>query len=257
MPLTPTDVASKQFKTTFRGYSLDEVDAFLDEVESELTRLLRDNADLRAGESVAGSGQPSAGPPPAASDGHEAALRTLLLAQRTADEAVAEARAEADQLLTAARVEAQQTLAAARSEAEETLGSARAEAVSTLDSAGEESERLLTEARERSERSEAELAATRTSTLADLDARRTRLERHIEDLRAFERECRSRLKAYLEAQLRELGGTSAAALDGAGESPLAENPAVESPVAEAAPVGPGVAHPSAGQDGQPGPRVTS
>ena len=34
MPLTPTDVANKQFKIVFRGYSLDEVDSFLDEVES-------------------------------------------------------------------------------------------------------------------------------------------------------------------------------------------------------------------------------
>src|SRR6478736_9642047 len=50
MPLTPEDVRNKQF-TTVRlreGYDEDEVDAFLDEVESELTRLLRENEDLRA-----------------------------------------------------------------------------------------------------------------------------------------------------------------------------------------------------------------
>src|SRR5687768_10461870 len=50
MPLTPEDVRNKQF-TTVRlreGYDEDEVDAFLDEVEAELTRLLRENADLRA-----------------------------------------------------------------------------------------------------------------------------------------------------------------------------------------------------------------
>ncbi|MGV9548826.1 DivIVA domain-containing protein, partial [Streptomyces ardesiacus] len=50
MPLTPEDVRNKQF-TTVRlreGYDEDEVDAFLDEVEAELTRLLRENEDLRA-----------------------------------------------------------------------------------------------------------------------------------------------------------------------------------------------------------------
>src|SRR5947208_12626659 len=50
MPLTPEDVRNKQF-TTVRlreGYDEDEVDAFLDEVEGELTRLLRENEDLRA-----------------------------------------------------------------------------------------------------------------------------------------------------------------------------------------------------------------
>ncbi len=33
MPLTPSDVANKQFRVAFRGYALDEVDSFLDEVE--------------------------------------------------------------------------------------------------------------------------------------------------------------------------------------------------------------------------------
>lgn len=47
MPLTPEDVRNKQF-TTVRlreGYDEDEVDAFLDEVEAELTRLLRPHRD--------------------------------------------------------------------------------------------------------------------------------------------------------------------------------------------------------------------
>ncbi|HMA47401.1 MAG TPA: DivIVA domain-containing protein, partial [Frankiaceae bacterium] len=49
MPLTPQDVQNKVFSPTrFRtGYNEDEVDAFLDEVEAELTRLLDENADLR------------------------------------------------------------------------------------------------------------------------------------------------------------------------------------------------------------------
>ena len=117
MPLTPADVANKQFKISFRGYSLDEVDSFLDEVESELGRLLRENADLKTGRPVAPvfqapEPQPVApAPPPTAplapGEGQEAALRTLLLAQRTADQVVAEARAEAEALLAAARAEAE------------------------------------------------------------------------------------------------------------------------------------------------------
>ena len=43
MPLTPADVRNKQFSTTRLrpGYDEEEVDAFLDEVESELDRLIR------------------------------------------------------------------------------------------------------------------------------------------------------------------------------------------------------------------------
>src|SRR5689334_19296683 len=112
VPLTPADVANKQFKITFRGYSLDEVDAFLDEVEGELGRLLRENSEISSGRPAAPAFQappaaPVAVPPPAApiapGEGQEAALRTLLLAQRTADEVVAEARAEAGKIVAEAQ----------------------------------------------------------------------------------------------------------------------------------------------------------
>ncbi|MDX6220218.1 MAG: hypothetical protein QOJ48_1899, partial [Frankiales bacterium] len=115
MPLTPQDVVNKKFATKLRGYDQDEVDVFLDEVEQELVRLLTENANLQQRLSVA----PQAAPPAAAPAGvaeappttapiapgepQEAALRTLLMAQRTADQAIAEARAEADALLAQAK----------------------------------------------------------------------------------------------------------------------------------------------------------
>ena len=49
MPLTPEDVSNKRF-TPVRlreGYDMGEVDQFLDEVESELDRLNKENDDLR------------------------------------------------------------------------------------------------------------------------------------------------------------------------------------------------------------------
>jgi len=50
MPLTPEDVANKRFPTSrFRaGYEPEPVDQFLDEVEQELYRLLRENDDLNS-----------------------------------------------------------------------------------------------------------------------------------------------------------------------------------------------------------------
>ena len=50
MPLTPADVRNKQFSTTRLrpGYDEEEVDAFLDEVEAELDRLMQENEELRA-----------------------------------------------------------------------------------------------------------------------------------------------------------------------------------------------------------------
>ena len=221
MPLTPTDVANKQFRISFRGYSLDEVDAFLDEVENELTRLLRtDESKGRSSSSApaaaVGAAVPAAARPPLSGmEGQEAALRTLLLAQRTADEAIAEARAEADELVSSARAEAEQAVSEAKAEAEQavseakaeadrTLSSAKAEADRTLGGARTEADRTLSTSRERAARLDEDVAAKIQAATGDLDQQRRQLESRIEELRAFEREYRTRLKAYLETQLREL-----------------------------------------------------
>src|SRR6202166_2151499 len=63
MPLSPADVRNKQFSTTRLrpGYDEEEVDAFLDEVEAELDRLIQENEDLRAklAEVLRGGGKPA------------------------------------------------------------------------------------------------------------------------------------------------------------------------------------------------------
>jgi DivIVA domain-containing protein len=308
VPLTPTDVANKQFNIKMRGYALDEVDAFLDEVEGELARLLRDNNELRnRGGSAAPAAVPapqSAEPAPAAAaapassfgtEGQEAALRTLLLAQRTADEAVAEARAEAAQIVSAAQTEAEQlrsssreeaertvaearaeaerTLTAARTEAEQTLTTARTEAEQLRSSSREEADRTLVEARAEADRSvtgareqaaamQEQAAARVQSMTGDLEVRRSTLESQIEELRAFEREYRTRLRAYLENQLRDLVGpgsdddSGAGVPAGAGARAVGLQPAAEPsrPAVAAAPqVGPFGSEPPTADDAEPTP----
>ncbi|MFF9014053.1 DivIVA domain-containing protein [Streptomyces sp. NPDC014870] len=272
MPLTPEDVRNKQF-TTVRlreGYDEDEVDAFLDEVEAELTRLLRENEDLRAKLAAAtraaaqnqqqgmrkppepqdrpvGPGAPvpaaisgppvqqqppQMGPPqlpsgapqlPAGPGGHgpgpmqggpmqggpmgpgpmqggpmgqpmggpmghpqqmqqpmqqpqqgpggDSAARVLSLAQQTADQAIAEARSEANKIVGEAR---------SRAEGLERDARAKADA---LERDAQEKHRVA---------------------MGSLESARATLERKVEDLRGFEREYRTRLKSYLESQLRQL-----------------------------------------------------
>ncbi len=68
MPLTPADVHNVAFKKPpigKRGYDEEEVDAFLDEVERELARLIEENNELRAQVEPVRSGGPvpAAGPP--------------------------------------------------------------------------------------------------------------------------------------------------------------------------------------------------
>jgi DivIVA domain-containing protein len=219
MPLTPADVRNKQFSTTRLrpGYDEEEVDAFLDEVEAELDRLIQENEELRAklAEVLRGGGKQGiptlssplsdqtkmdlmAPEPPmdqrrhepmmgglghsSVEDNMDTAARVLSLAQQTADQAIADARREADETLNRARREADDVLTKARRQAEQITGDARARA-----------ESLERDAQER-----------HRQAMGSLVQQREELERRVDDLRAFEREYRSRLKAYLEGQLRDL-----------------------------------------------------
>src|SRR6202035_902097 len=115
-------------------------------------------------------------------DNMDTAARVLSLAQQTADQAIADARREADETLGRARREADEVLTKARRQAEQITGDARARA-----------ESLERDEQERHRQAMGSLVQTREE-----------LERRVDDLRAFEREYRSRLKAYLEGQLRDL-----------------------------------------------------
>jgi DivIVA domain-containing protein len=223
MPLTPADVHNVAFKKPpigKRGYDEEEVDAFLDEVERELARLIEENSELRAGLERGGSGgggrgagvdprvaqenadlksqldrlqrdksaaeqaaramqgeleqfRAAGGIEAVGPDGEQQALRVLMMAQRTADDHVSDARREADKLLTDARTQAEEMTREARGKAET----------------------LERDARQRHQ-----------EAMGGLDAKRTALQKHIEELKQFEREYRTRLKAYLESQLRDLEG---------------------------------------------------
>src|SRR5690606_37368608 len=214
MPLTPADVHNVAFKKPpigKRGYDEEDEDAGLDEVERELARLIEESSQLRAGplpggragdmrhsgefadlktqldrlarEKAAaeqhvrqlqmeleqlrnsGAGTPSSG------DGEQQALRVLMMGQRTADEHVSDARREADKLLTDAR---------------------------------QKSEEMTREARAKAEALERDARQRHQEVMGSLDAKRTALQKHIDELKQFEREYRTRLKAYLESQLRDL-----------------------------------------------------
>jgi hypothetical protein len=111
-----------------------------------------------------------------AEDNMNLAARVLALAQQTADQAIADARREADETLGRARFEADKVLTMARRLAEQITGDSRVRC-----------ENLERDAQERHRQAMGSLVQTREA-----------LERSIDDLRAFEREYRSRLKPCLE-----------------------------------------------------------
>jgi DivIVA domain-containing protein len=200
MPLTPEDVRSKRF-TPVRlreGYDMGEVDQFLDEVETELERLAKEREDLQAKLGAAGTtpdtsaavaasdAGPAVAPAPTMSIGEAstAATRLLEIAGRNADELVTEAKDSADKIIGEARTKAERLESEARSLAEQ----------------------LESDAHSRSDRLDEETSERRQLLFSALDTERESLEQEVGALRTFEREYRSRLKAYFERQLQVLDG---------------------------------------------------
>jgi DivIVA domain-containing protein len=243
MPLTPADVRNKQFSTTRLrpGYDEEEVDAFLDEVEAELDRLIQENEELRAklAECLRGKvpamaapivepkpdlapvhepmrhepepkpePMPSFSSQPSGEDNMDTAARVLALAQQTADQAIADARREADE-----------TLGRARREAEEILGKARRQA-----------DQIVSEARARAAQLDQDAQDRHRQVMGSLVQQREDLERDVDNLRAFEREYRARLKVYLEGQLRDLEQGAEATPFPKGVSTTGPQPAVQPPL---------------------------
>jgi DivIVA domain-containing protein len=175
MPLTPADIHNMAFKKPpigKRGYDEDDVDAFLDELEQELIRLLEDNEALHGEIQRAGAGGTSTAAsarannaefaeisaqldrmqqaraqaernarslqarleqardavpagPAASGDGDDRSAGVLMMAQRTADDHMRDARQESDSLLSDARNTSLQITSDAQLKASTIEGDAR------------------------------------------------------------------------------------------------------------------------------------
>jgi DivIVA domain-containing protein len=164
MDMTPQMIRSISFELVKKGYDPDAVDAFREQVASvvEGAQNQATAMEARARAAVAKLQEVTSQPPAAAAASGtgdtEVISRTLLLAQRTADAAIAEARAEADHVLGAAREEAGRV-----------LDSARNMAARTLDEAREEARRTVGDERLRAEAEVQALLARRDFLIADVE----------------------------------------------------------------------------------------
>jgi DivIVA domain-containing protein len=248
MPLTPADVHNVAFSKPpigKRGYNEDEVDAFLDLVEAEFARLIEENNDLRnqveqleeqltVAPAVPSRPEPirqveqtptvlAPVPPPLmveqtspGDDHHLQAAKMLSLAQEMADRLTGEAKVEADGTLGEARTKSEQVLSEARVKADSMVNEARGRAETMISDARIHTETLERQAREKILVFEREAQRKHAEILGAVNQEKAGLEKKIDELRTFEREYRTRLKTYLESQLRELDGRASAAPPPAG-----------------------------------------
>jgi len=118
MSLTPEEILGKRFHDAFRGYNHEEVDVFLDEVAAAFEAAFKDLQAARARiEELEGQILEL--------KGTEGMLkRTLLAAQRAADETMAEAKTEAARLISVAEEEAAAAVASAKQQADDIVAGA-------------------------------------------------------------------------------------------------------------------------------------
>jgi DivIVA domain-containing protein len=256
MPLTPADVHNVAFSKPpigKRGYNEDEVDAFLDLVETELAKLLEENTELRdqvdALEQQLGNAQgdlaearaqasrapaqrqrpmeeprqtmamappPPPPPPPVqqamdpvnlgGGDHHVQAAKVLGLAQEMADRLTAEAKTEADGMLGDARAKSEQLLSEARTKADGLVNEARVRAETMLNDARTRAETMERQSRDKASQLVGDAERKQNEIVGSIQRDKAMLDKKIDELRTFEREYRTRLKTYLESQLRDLAG---------------------------------------------------
>jgi DivIVA domain-containing protein len=211
MALTPEDVVNKRFQPTkFReGYDQDEVDDFLDEIVVELRRLNQENDELRKKLGEVGTGTPASSaaaapvvekvPAPVKAEKEDRATAEAeakaaeLAKKKEAEPAPVQAAAPARTAATPVSESAAGLLAMAQQMHDKHVADGQQQRDKIIAEAQIEASSLVNDAQEKSRK-----------ILGALEQQRSVLERKVEQLRGFERDYRSRLKAYIEGQLRDL-----------------------------------------------------
>lgn len=211
MALTPEDVVNKRFQPTkFReGYDQDEVDDFLDEIVVELRRLHQENDDLRK-QLAKGPATTDAAPAKAAPvlEKEPAVEEPAKKAEPKVEAPVAKPEPVVEEAPVAAPAPAAPAAAAAPSSTAESATGVIALAQRLHDeyvNAGvEQRDKIIAEAQIEASTLVNDAQEKSRKTLGALEQQRSVLERKVEQLRGFERDYRSRLKSYIEGQLRDL-----------------------------------------------------
>jgi len=225
MALTPEDVVNKRFQPTkFReGYDQDEVDDFLDEIVVELRRLHQENDELRKklADNTSNVQAAPAAPAPLLEKVPETAAEPV-------KEAVAEAATAKPAAPVAPVVEAAPVAAAAPAAATGVESAAGVLAMAQklhdeyVNAGVEQRDKIIAEAQIEASSLVNDAQEKSRKTLGALEQQRSVLERKVEQLRGFERDYRSRLKSYIEGQLRDLDARGSVAApdfaDGGSES---------------------------------------
>jgi cell division initiation protein len=165
MDVTPKIINEKQFRDAWRGYNQEEVDDFLDKVAEALDNTQRENGSLRARNLELEQALSTT------REAEEMLKKTLVTAQRAAEEAISKAKAKAKQLVD--------------------------EAEKRASGANEEARRIIEEAESNAKRKTLDIERMGQNRRQELDAAIARLSAYQSDLQR-------KLKSFLEEQQKGL-----------------------------------------------------
>ncbi|MDQ3986948.1 MAG: DivIVA domain-containing protein [Actinomycetota bacterium] len=161
MDVTPREINEKQFRDAWRGYNQEEVDDFLDRVAESLDRITQENESTRRRNHELEQALATT------RDTEEMLKKTLVTAQRAAEEAIAKAKSKAEQLVE---------------DAEKRALGANEKARRIIDAAEEEAHRKRLEEERKGE------------------AKRRELDAAITRMSAYQSDLQRKLRTFLEEQ---------------------------------------------------------
>lgn len=101
--LTPLDIENKRFSRTLKGYNVEEVDDFLDQLTADYEKLYKENADLRT------QVEENRKDLEHYRNVEHTLQNTLVMAQTTAEDIKANAQSHAEQIIRDAQSEARRS----------------------------------------------------------------------------------------------------------------------------------------------------
>jgi cell division initiation protein len=187
MELGPRDIHEKQFHDAWRGYNQEEVDDFLDRVAEAVERIYRENESLR--KRISDLDQVVAH----ARETESMLKKTLVSAQKAAEDSLTTAKTRAEKLIT----EAEERVKKANEEARERVKTAEEEARERVKTATEEARQRVKAAEEEAQRRAEEAKEKHEVKTKQLDS-------SIERLVAYEAELKQNLRSFLKKSIKAL-----------------------------------------------------
>jgi DivIVA domain-containing protein len=195
MDVSPKTLREVEFREKMRGYHPEDVDQFLERVAAGI-EVLQDR--LRQAIERAQRAEQAA---TEAGGNDDALRRTLVLAQRTADLAVQEAREQAARIVASAEQQAQSMVGDAEQRVHVMVAEAESRAQSVLSDSEHRAQTMVSEAEQEARRGHEDTMVEVRADLAKLEVTRQRLQMDVDAMTRWVAEHRGQLRAALEDAL--------------------------------------------------------